>query len=95
MEQKEIDKNRRIFAGQYGVPVECVRVIPKSELVEGNTYKGKCRNAEEAVWMGDKFEYDRYKFGSVFKETINHFEDDDGYDVFVPMEVIWLKINKL
>ena len=25
------------------------------------------------------------KFGSVFKETINHFEDDNGYDLFVPI----------
>ena len=60
--------------------------IPKSQLIVGKTYKGYCRNASEAIWLGDKFEYDRYKFGITYKETINHFEDDNGYDLFVPYE---------
>lgn len=58
--------------------------IPKSKLIVGKTYKGYCRNASEAIWLGDKFEYDRYKFGMTYKETINHFEDDNGCDLFVP-----------
>lgn len=58
--------------------------IPKSKLIIGKTYKGYCRNASEAIWLGDKFEYDRYKFGTTYKETINHFEDNNGYDLFVP-----------
>lgn len=62
--------------------------IPKSQLTVGKTYKGYCRNADKAVWLGDKFEYDRYKFGATFKEKINHFEDDNGYDLFVPYEEI-------
>lgn len=62
--------------------------IPKHQLIIGKTYKGYCRNASEAIWLGDKFEYDRYKFGMTFKETINHFEDDNGYDLFVPYEKI-------
>ena len=51
----------------------------------GKTYIGECRNASEAVWLGDKFEYQRYKFGETFPEKINHFEDDNGYDLFVPL----------
>jgi hypothetical protein len=62
--------------------------IPKSRLEVGATYIGSCRNAHEAVWLGNKFEYQRYKFGETFPETINHFEDDDGYDLFVPIEKI-------
>ena len=62
--------------------------IPKSQLVVGRTYKGYCRNASEAIWLGDKFEYQRYKFGDTFPEKINHFEDDNGYDLFVPYEEI-------
>lgn len=58
--------------------------IPKSELKVGHQYKGYCRNASIAVWLGDKFEYLRTKFGRTFKETINHFEDDNGMDLFVP-----------
>lgn len=59
--------------------------IPKKDLVIGKTYVGSCRNAGEAVWLGECFEYDRYKFGCTFKEKINHFEDDNGFDLFVPL----------
>ena len=62
--------------------------IPKSQLEVGATYIGSCRNAHEAIWDGVQFEYDRYKFGSTFKEKINHFEDDNGYDLFIPIKKI-------
>lgn len=61
--------------------------IPLDKLEVGKTYIGDCRNAGEAVWLGDKFEYQRYKFGYTFPEKINHFQNDDGYDVFVPIKV--------
>lgn len=87
MEQTELDYNIRIFADEHNVPVEQCRTIPKSELINGITYNGICRNAEEAIWDVDKFVYTRYKLGDAFLETINHYEDDDGYDVFVPIEI--------
>ena len=59
--------------------------IPKDKLVVGKRYYGSCRNASVAVWLGDVFEYQRYKFGHTFPEKINHFEDDNGYDLFVPI----------
>lgn len=62
--------------------------IPKSKLIVGNKYIGNCRNTDEAVWLGDKFEYTRYKFGVYYKETINHFEDDNGFDLFVPIKEV-------
>ena len=61
--------------------------IPKSELVIGRTYVGSCRNASEAIWNGKTFTYKRYKFGDTFWEDINHFEDDDGYDLFIPIKL--------
>lgn len=61
--------------------------IPKDELIAGKTYIGDCRNATEAVWDGEKFTYMRTKFGNTYPETINHFQDDDGYDVFVPIKL--------
>lgn len=60
--------------------------IPKDQLIIGKTYIGDCRNASEAMWDGKQFEYTRYKWGSSFKENINHFEDDDGYDLFIPLK---------
>jgi hypothetical protein len=60
-------------------------ILDKSELVVGQTYKGRCRNATEAVWTGKGFEYTRHKFGDSYKETIEHPEDDRGSDVFMPL----------
>ena len=60
--------------------------IPKKDLIIGETYYGKCRNADVAIWKGDVFEYERQKFYDVYMENINHFEDDDGYDLFVPIK---------
>ena len=62
--------------------------IPKEKLIVGKWYLGGCRNADRAMWKGENFEYDRYKFGSTFKEKIKHFQDDDGFDVFVPIKEI-------
>lgn len=61
--------------------------IPKYKLEIGKTYIGDCRNASEAVWNGKVFTYMRTKFGYTYPEDINHFEDDDGYDLFVPIKL--------
>jgi hypothetical protein len=61
--------------------------IPKEELVAGETYIGDCRNASEAVWNGERFTYMRTKFGTTYPEDINHFQDDDGFDLFVPIKL--------
>ena len=62
--------------------------IPKDRLKKDTWYHGACRNADRAMWTGTNFEYDRYKFGMTFKDHVNHFQDDDGYDVFVPIKEI-------
>ena len=61
-------------------------IIKKSDLVVGEYYWGVCRNSSLAMWLGKEFVYLRTKFSSTFAETINHLEDDDGYDVFVPIK---------
>ncbi len=61
--------------------------IPKEELIVGETYIGDCRNASEAVWNGKRFTYMRTKFGYTYPEDINHFQDDDGFDLFVPIRL--------
>ena len=62
--------------------------IPKDKLIIGETYVGACRNSDEATWNGKTFNYKRYKLGTWRDEEINHFQDDDGYDVFVPIVLI-------
>lgn len=88
MNKNELDRNARIYAGINKKDINSIKPIPKSELKVGRRYNGVCRNANMAEWNGETFVYDRYKFGFWFKEEINHFEDDDGYDVFVPFEEI-------
>lgn len=73
---------------KYVIPnfIRC-GAIPKDKLVVGHTYLGNCRNASKAVWKENGvFEYQRTKFGDTYPEEINHFQDDDGYDVFVPIK---------
>ena len=63
-------------------------VIPKKDLIIGNYYFGKCRNTTVAKWNGNEFFYMRSKFGHWFIDKINHLEDDNGYDLFVPLKII-------
>lgn len=74
---------------KYVIPnfIRC-GAIPKKDLIVGREYDGDCRNAGRAKWLGDKFVYIRRKFGYSYEETINHFEDDDGFDLFVPMKLV-------
>ena len=86
MKDFEIDSRVHIYAAENNLNPEDVKPIKKEDLVIGHSYKGFCRNAHVAVWDGKVFWYDRYKFGDTYKEDINHFEDDDGYDLFLPFE---------
>jgi len=63
-------------------------VIPKNKLIKDKYYFGKCRNANVSMWNGDKFIYMRCKFGHWYPEEINHLEDDDGYDLFIPIKEV-------
>lgn len=62
--------------------------IPKKDLIIGREYEGDCRNAGQAKWNGETFEYTRYKISGTFVDKINHFEDDNNYDLFIPMKLI-------
>lgn len=63
-------------------------VIPKNNLQKNKYYQGKCRNTDVALWNGYEFVYMRTKFGHVSIDTINHFEDDNGYDLFIPISEV-------
>lgn len=59
--------------------------IPKNKLIWHRRYKGKCRNASEAIWNGEYFEYLTKDCGQPCFETIKHFEDEPIFDVFIPL----------
>jgi hypothetical protein len=62
--------------------------IPKRNLIDGQVYIGEHRRCTRARWnaVENKFKYWRFKFGW-FEDMCNHFEDDDGYALFVPIKV--------
>lgn len=59
--------------------------IKKEDLVHGEYYYGRCRNANIARWHEplNRFIYWRTKFGQTFLEEICCPEDDKHFDVFV------------
>lgn len=59
--------------------------IPKKDLIVGQIYIGDHRRTSCAKWTGKQFVYRRDKFGMVYEDYCNHFEDDDGYALFVPL----------
>lgn len=63
--------------------------IPKSELEDGEWYYGNYRNSEFGKWSSsdNKFHIIRYKFGHRW-DNCKHFEDDDGYALFVPLRKV-------
>ena len=63
--------------------------IPKKHLIDGKIYIGRHRCCTEATWneKDQKFNYDHFKFGVTFDDTCNHFEDDDGRELFVPIKI--------
>lgn len=65
-------------------------LVRKQDLKDGAYYYGTCRNARVARWdvKKNQFTYMRTKFGSSFPEDIRHPEDDDGFDLFLPVEEV-------
>ena len=61
--------------------------IPKKDLIDGQVYIGDHRRCKIARWNKNinKFEYIRHKMGGTYMDTCNHFEDDDGFALFVPI----------
>lgn len=60
-------------------------MLPKAALVVGEYYVGLCRNAAVARWDGVVFHHWRRKCGTDFIETIKHPDDEEYFDVFVPV----------
>ncbi len=65
--------------------IEC-GAIPKNKLENGIWYYGNYRNSDLGKWNEEKqrFFIWRYKFGWM-SDDCNHFQDDDGYALFVPI----------
>ena len=61
--------------------------IPKNQLVDNTWYYGNFRNTRFCLWddKNQEFKYWRHKFGRAFWGTCEHFQNDIGYAVFVPI----------
>ena len=62
--------------------------IAKDKLIDGVWYYGEYRNSNFGKWDAEKQEFGlwRHKFGWMW-DTCNHFEDDNGYALFVPIRL--------
>jgi hypothetical protein len=60
--------------------------IPKKDLVVGEYYIGDHRCTGIARWNGDVFEYWKWEFFPM-EDECNHFEDDNGFALFVPIGI--------
>lgn len=63
--------------------------IPKYKLEDGQWYYGNFRNSIFGKWdeKNQEFKHIRYKFGNRW-DSCNHFEDDNGYALFVPLRKV-------
>lgn len=66
------------------------KMISKADLIDGQYYHGVCRNSYIAVWDKRKncFFYMRSKFGGWLLEKISHPDDEEYWDVFIPLKEI-------
>ena len=64
--------------------------IAKKDLVSGAWYIGQSRSTNFAQWFSNpgRFYFIRYKFSGEYVDNMHHFEDDEGYDVFVPYKKV-------
>lgn len=62
-------------------------MIPLDRMQDGMMYAGHCRNADTAVWHAatKDFVIMRTEWGQTFPEHIPHPQNDEGFDVFVPV----------
>jgi len=84
---------RRNFLSPGNVDIESAvanGMLRKADLKDGWMYEGSCRNSSVASWNAERqrFYYIRTKFGQRFSEEINHPEDDNGFDLFIPIREI-------
>lgn len=61
--------------------------MAKGQLVTDQWYIGDHRCVTVARWDGSRFTYIKQEFNFRFFEECNHFEDDDGYSLFVPLRI--------
>lgn len=62
--------------------------IKKEDMIKGEKYFCEARNFTEAVWNGESFEYERHKFGSVFKDNEYHWDDGAPFGTVKPLKKI-------
>jgi len=96
-DMKDIHLPNPLEPFHYDILYNKMGVLRKEQLVDGKYYRGFCRNADVAMWDEKEncFWYMRHKFGDVFAEKINHLDDDNFHDLFVPVEEVEPKENEI
>lgn len=61
--------------------------IPLKDMIKDKVYKGNYRSNTIGKWNGKQFEVYNQSFNHRFIDTCNHFEIDDNYALFIPLEI--------
>ncbi len=87
-----IGKDKDEWKNFYVQKLITAGAIAKEKLVDGIWYYGEYRNSNFGKWDAEKQEFGlwRYKFNWMW-DTCNHFEDDNGYALFVPLRIATLE----
>lgn len=59
--------------------------LKKPELKEGHAYAVSARNFQTAIWDGHSFHGLRFKFGSSYMASENHWDDGAPYGTVKPL----------
>jgi hypothetical protein len=62
--------------------------IPKDQLIAGRRYHCDARNFTVGYWNGEEFEYTRHKFGDVFTDTEQHWDDGAPHGTVKPLRIV-------
>lgn len=63
-------------------------IVPLKELITGGVYRGLSIGTQKAYWDGERFLYFPYKCLDPYIETIEHPDNDNIFDVFLPFELV-------
>jgi hypothetical protein len=83
------DDEKHLYQEYYVPKLIEAGAIPKNKLIDDQVYIGEHRRCVIAKWdaNNNEFKYWRHKFHMIFIDKCNHFEDDDGFALFVPIKL--------
>jgi hypothetical protein len=80
---------KKLYKEFYVPRLIAAGAIPKKDLIDGQVYIGRHRRCIAGKWNASiqVFLYNREKWGGTITDDCRHFEDDNGFALFVPIRL--------